>query len=126
VIPTRWRVRLEDHLGQAEARIATAQSNLARGDGGAALQSAYQGIVDAATLRVWHDVPPWTTTLAPDEMRERVRDAFPNLFAALSGVDISMALTSPWTADAAAPYVNEARAFVAQVAADLRQWLSAS
>lgn len=125
MIPTRWRVRLEDQLSQAQARMATAESGLSRHDGSAALQSAYQGVVDAATIQVWHAAPPWTTTLSPDEMRERVRQAFPNLFAALSGLDVTTALTSPWTVDAAAPYVQEARTFVAEVAVELHEWLNA-
>jgi hypothetical protein len=123
MISTRWRMRLEDQVGQAEARVATAESSLSRGDGGGALQSAYQGVVDAAMIRVWHDAPPWSTTLTPEEMRERVRQAFPNLFAALAGLDVTTALTSPWTVDAAAPYVQEARTFATEVAAELHEWL---
>jgi hypothetical protein len=124
MIPTRWRIRLEDQLSQAQARVAAAASALSREDGGGALQSAYQGIVDAATIRVWHAAPPWTTTLSPDEMRERVRQAYPNLFAALSGLDVTAALTSPWTVEAAAPYVQEARTFAAEVTAELHAWMN--
>jgi hypothetical protein len=125
MIPTRWRMRVEDQLAQATNRIAAAEAQLARADGAGALQGAYQAVVEAATLRVWHATPPWLTTVSPDEMRQRVRDAFPNLFAALGERDLASALTSPWTVDAAAPYVAEAKAFVINVAAELRPWLSA-
>jgi hypothetical protein len=125
MIPTRWRMRVEDQLAQATGRIASAEAQLARADGPGALQSAYQAVVEAATLRVWHETPPWGATLSPDEMRQRVRDAFPSLFTALVELDLASVLTSPWTADAASPYVVEARAYVADVATELRPWLRA-
>ncbi len=125
MIPTRWGMRMADQLSQATSRITSAEAQLARADGAGALQSAYQAVVEAATLRVWHATPTWGTTLSPDEMRQRVRDAFPSLFAALGELDIASALTSPWTVDAASPYVVEARAYIADVAAELRPWLRA-
>lgn len=125
MIPTRWRVRLDDQLAQAEARVASAEQHAVRGNGGGALQAAYQSVVDAATIRVWLATHPWEVTLSPDEMQTRVRDAFPNLFAALSELDLATALTSPWTPEAAEPYVAEARSYVGATAKELRRWLHA-
>jgi hypothetical protein len=39
-------------------------------------------------------------------------------------LDLRDVLTSPWTADAVAPYVAEARAFVQETATQLETWLA--
>jgi len=47
-------------------------------------------------------------------------------FAALQcGADLDLrdVLTSPWTTDAAEPYVSEARAFVQETSTQLESWL---
>lgn len=123
MIPTRWRARLEDQLADARERVARADDQLRADAGGRALQAAYQAVVSAATLRVWLNQRPWETVLTPDEMQRRVQAAFPNLFTALASLDLKGVLTSPWTADAAGPYVAEAHAFVAETAEELKQWL---
>lgn len=126
MIPTRWRTLYEDQLGDAEQKLGHAEGQLRDGEGGRALQSAYQAVVGAASVRVWLEAPPWRQTLSADEMQRRAQAELPNLFAALAALDLKDVLTSPWTADAAAPYVSEARAFVAATTERLRQCLAES
>jgi hypothetical protein len=123
VIPTRWRTLFEEQLADAGQRLDQADVLLAGGEGGRALQGAYQATVAAASVRVWLTDPPWKTTVAADEMQRRVQAQFPNLFAALASLDLKDVLTSPWAPDAAAPYVKEARLFVTATADHLRKWL---
>ncbi len=122
-VPTRWRTAFEDQVSDARRRVEAAEQQLKDGDGGRALQAAYPAVVAAATVRVWLADPPWQTGMAPGDMRRRVRDAFPCRFGALAVLDLRDVLTSPWTADAAEPYVSEARAFVQETAAQLESWL---
>jgi hypothetical protein len=122
-VPTRWRTALEDQMADARRRLEAAGRQLNDGDGGRALQAAYPAVVAAATVRVWLADPPWHSGLAPQEMQRRVRDAFPGRFAALAVLDLRDVLTSPWTAEAVAPYVADARAFVQETAAQLESWL---
>lgn len=126
MIPTRWRMRLDDQLADAEERLARARDHLGGDDGARALQAAYQAVVSAATLRVWLAAPAWEVAVDPQTMRHDVQAAFPNLFAALAALDLRDALTSAWTTDAAEPYVAEAGDFVAAVAAEFRRCLDAS
>jgi hypothetical protein len=126
MIPTRWRTLFEEQLADADQRLDQADQQLAGGEGGRALQGAYQATVAAASVRVWLADHPWETALPPGEMQRRVQAAFPNLFAALASLDLKDVLTSPWAADAAAPYVKEARVFVNATNEQLRQWLEAS
>ncbi len=123
VIPTRWKTTLREQLDDAHRRIETARRELASGDGGRALQAAYPAVVTAATVRVWLDVPPWERPLPPREMQDKVREAFPGRFAALAVLDLRDVLTSPWTAQAAAPYVSEAGAFVEATQERVATWL---
>jgi hypothetical protein len=123
-VPTRWRTTLEDQLADARRRLETAQQQLAAGDGGRALQAAYPAVVAAATVRVWFESPPWQRSIPADEMQRRVREAFPGRFAALAILDIRDVLTSPWTAEAARPYVEEAAAFVTETEHMLTTWLA--
>lgn len=126
MIPTRWRARLEAQLDDATERVARARDLVAGDDGAGGLQAAYQAVVAAATLRVWLETPAWERTLDPDTMHQRTQAAFPNLFAALAALDLQHALTSPWTADAATPYVHEAVHFVDETRDHLARCLSAS
>ena len=123
-VPTRWRTTLEDQLRTAEERVALAEGHLESGDGGRALQEAYPAVVAAATVRTWLTSPPWIQPLAPDELQRRVRQAFPHLFSALASLDLKHALTSPWQADAAKPYVREARMFLGETKEQLESWLA--
>jgi len=126
MIPTRWRLRLEGQVDDAQARVARAHERLAVGDGSGALQAAYQAVVSAATMRVWLAAPAWDAAMIPpDSMHDRVQEAFPGLFAALATLDLAHAITSAWAPDAAAPYVDEADAFVAEAAAELARCLTA-
>jgi hypothetical protein len=123
-VPTRWKTVFQEQLADAERRLEAAQRQLEAGDGGRALQAAYPAVVAAATLRVWLAEPPWRHQMAPDAMQRRVREAFPSRFGALAALDLRDVLTSPWTAEAAAPYVQEAREFVAETAKQLASWLA--
>jgi hypothetical protein len=123
MIPTRWRTLFEEQMADAGQRLDAADLQLAGGEGGRALQGAYQATVAAASVRVWLTDPPWKAMLPAGEMQRRVQAALPNLFAALVSLDLKDVLTSPWAPDAAAPYVKEARAFVTATADQLRKWL---
>ncbi len=122
-VPTRWKTTFREQLADATRRVAAAERQLEAGDGGRALQAAYPAVVAAATLRVWLAEPPWQRTLASEAMQRRVREAFPSRFGALAALDLRDVLTSPWTAEAAAPYVREAREFVEETAKQLASWL---
>lgn len=122
-IPTRWKTTLHEQVSDARRRVEAAERQLKEGDGGRALQAAYPAVVAAATVRVWLADPPWQGGMAPNDMQRRVRDAFPGRFGALAVLDLRDVLTSPWTTDAAEPYVSEARAFVQETAAQLESWL---
>ncbi len=123
-VPTRWKTTLQEQLSDARRRLETAERQLKDGDGGRALQAAYPAVVAAATVRVWLADPPWQRMLAPAEMQRRVREAFPGRFGALAVLDLRDVLTSPWTTDAAEPYVKEARVFVEETATQLESWLA--
>lgn len=123
MIPTRWRTLFEEQLTDAAQRLDQAERQLAEGEGGRALQGAYQATVAAGSIRVWLVNHPWRGALPADEMQRRVQAEFPNLFAALAALDLKDVLTSPWAADAAAPYVKEARRFLDDTQERLRQWL---
>jgi len=122
-VPTRWRTTLEDQMADARRRVEAAERQLKEGDGGRALQAAYPAVVAAATVRVWLADPPWKRGVAADDMQRKVREAFPGRFGALAVLDLRDVLTSPWTSDAAEPYITEARAFVHETAAQLESWL---
>lgn len=122
-VPTRWRTTLDDQLRAAEQRLAVAKRHLAEGDGGRALQEAYPAVVCAATVRVWLESPPWERPLMPDELQRRVKEAFPNLFAAMAALDLRNVLTSPWQTQAAEPYVEEARVYLDETRSTLDSWL---
>lgn len=122
-VPTRWRTAIEDQLKDAQQRVDRAQRHLTDGDGGRAMQEAYPAVVAAATIRVWHEMPPWQDPVAPDVMQRRVRDAFPNLFAALAEMDLQEVLTSPWQANDAAAYVKEAQEYLDETQRQVNTWL---
>lgn len=122
-VPTRWRTLFEDQVADAEQRLTQAREHLDTGDGGRALQAAYQAVVAAATVRVWLDEPPWETAFPQAEFQRRATDRFPNQFAALATLDLQDVLTSAWTTEAAGPYVTEADAFVRETKEQLTAWL---
>lgn len=126
MIPTRWRTVFEDQLADAGQRLDQAERHIAAGEGGRALQAAYQATVALATVRVWLTEHPWRIALPPEEMQRRVQTEFPNLFAALASLDLRDVLTSPWAPDAAAPYVREARTFLDQTLDRWREWRAES
>lgn len=123
-IPTRWRTTFREQLADAKHRLSIAEKRLKEGDGSRALQAAYPAVVAAATVRVWLSEPPWHRPLPAEEMQRRIREAFPSRFGALAALDLRDALTSPWTVEAAEPYVGEARSFVEATEAELERWLA--
>jgi hypothetical protein len=123
-VPTRWKTTVQEQLSDARQRAEVAGKHLAEGDGGRALQAAYPAVVAAATVLVWLEQPPWKHQLPPDQMQRKVREAFPGHFAALALLDLRDVLTSPWTTQAAAPYVREAQDFVQETAQKVEQWLA--
>ena len=123
MIPTRWKTLFEDQLADAEQRIASAETHLGTDEGAKALQAAYQAVVAAASVRVWLVDHPWERALPTDEMQRRVQAEFPGLFAALASLNIQEALTSAWSAEAAAPYVAESKGYVAETRAEFTAWL---
>lgn len=123
-LPTRWRTAIEDQLRDAEQRVARAERYLTDGDGRRAMQEAYPAVVAAATIRVWHALPPWRETVEASTMQRRVRGAFPGLFAALAELGVQEALTRPWESKDAEPYVREAQEFVTEARHLADQWLA--
>lgn len=123
MIPTRWKTLFEEQLGDAAQRVAGAEANLGTDEGAKALQGAYQAVVAAASVRVWLADHPWERPLPSDEMQRRVQAEFPGLFAALAALNIQEALTSAWSAESAAPYVAEAKAYLAETQMEFTAWL---
>lgn len=124
IVPTRWRTTFEEQLANAEQRVERAERYVQDGDGGRALQEVYPAVVGAASVRVWTAVPPWQQPLGTEEMQRRVREQFPNLFAAIAEMRVQEALTRPWQAEDAIPYVHEARTYVADTRQQLESWLA--
>lgn len=124
IVPTRWRTTFEEQLANAEQRVGRAERYLQDSDGSRALREAYPAVVGAASVRVWTQVPPWRQPLGADEMQRRIREHFPNLFAAMAEMKVQQALTSPWRVEDAAPYVTEARSYVEETRKELDEWLA--
>ena len=122
-VPTRWLSLFHDQLQTAEQRAQLAQQQLEEDDGTRALQQAYPAVISAATVRVWIAAPPWLHPLDAEGLQRQVRDKLPSLFAALVEMDVQQALTSPWQASDAAPYVSEAVEYVTQTRERYEQWL---
>lgn len=87
------------------------------------MQEVYPVVVTLATIKVWIGAPPWEVTLPADEVRRRVQERFPNLFAALLELDVQQVLTRPWASGDAEPYVQEARNFLDDVSDCAGAWL---
>ena len=121
--PTRWRHLVNDQLANATQRVERAVRYVVDEDGSRAMQEVYPVIVTLATIRVWMEAPPWEEMLSPEDMHRRVQQEFPNLFAALSELDVQQVLTRPWAATDAEPYVQEARNLLDDVLARVREWL---
>ena len=121
--PTRWEHLIRDQLSNAGQRVERAERHLVDGDGGRAMQEVYPVIVTLGTIRVWMADPPWEQMLPAEEMRRRVQQQFPNLFAALTELDVQQVLTRPWATADAEPYVRETRGFLDAVSAAATEWL---
>ncbi len=121
--PTRWEHLIRDQISNAAQRVERAERHFVDGDGGRAMQEVYPVIVTLATIRVWMEAPPWEQMLPADQMHRRVQQQFPNLFAALTELDVQQVLTRPWSTADAEPYVREARSFLDEVSAAATEWL---
>jgi hypothetical protein len=122
--PTRWQHLIRDQLSNAAQRVERAERHVVDGDGGRAMQEVYPVVVTLATIGVWMESSPWEQMLPAEEMRRRVQEQFPNLFAALSELDVQQVLTRPWSAADAEPYVRETRTFLDDVSAAATAWLN--
>jgi phage terminase Nu1 subunit (DNA packaging protein) len=122
-VPTRWRHLVRDHLDASAERVARAERHLADEDGTRAVQEAYPAVVTLSTIRVWLDAPPWVTAIAADTMPRRVQQQLPGLFAALTELDVQHALTRPWQAADARPYVEEARTLLDDTRVLVDRWI---
>lgn len=126
MIPTRWRTLFEDQIEDAERRVGDARGQMDAGDGGRAMQSAYQAVVTAAGIRVWMTHHPWDTTLPASEMQRLAVEQFPDQYAALAAMDLPNLLRGFWSPESASSYVEEAGTFVATTRTELEAWVSAS
>jgi len=122
-VPTRWRHLVRDQLEAAAERVSRAGRHGTEGEGTRAMQELYPAVVTLATINVWLDDPPWEAAIAPEEMHRRVQNRLPNLFAALTELDVQQVLTRPWAAPDAMPYLEEARAFNDGTRARVDEWL---
>jgi hypothetical protein len=122
-VPTRWRHLVHDQLDTAAERVARAEGHGAEGEGTRAMQELYPAVVTLATIHVWLDDPPWESDVAPDEMHRRVQNRLPNLFAALTELDVQHVLTRPWAARDAVPYLEEARTFLDGTRTRVDRWI---
>lgn len=125
MIPTRWRTLFDDQLADAVRRVGEARRHLAASQGERAMQGAYQAVVTAASIRVWMVELPWEQGLPADAMQRRVIAEFPSQYSAIAALDLQSVLTGSWSADAAAPFVDEADQFVAATRAQFDAWVAA-
>ncbi len=125
-IPTRWVAQMEGQVADAERRLASADRALEAGNGGRALEELYPGVMAAAMVKVWLADEPWHTRRSLQDLSRLVRDALPSGFASLFELQVDHRSFTGWRAEDARPYVEEARAFVGAVRADLQRCLSPS
>ena len=120
-VPTRWVSQMDGQLADADRRLAAAAVHLAAGDGGRALEEIYPGVMGAAMVQVWMADEPWHTTRSLPDMSRLVREALPSGFATLFEMKSEHRGFGVWRAEDARPLVEEARAFVAAVRAELER-----
>ncbi len=120
-IPTRWISEMEGQLADADRRLVNAQRHLEAGAGGRALEEVYPGVVGTAMVRVWLKDEPWHTRRSLEELSRMVRDELPSGFATLFELKLDHHSFTGWRAEDARPLVDEARAFVAAVRAEVER-----
>lgn len=121
MIPTRWMSQIEGQLADATRRLASADRHLAAGEGSRALEEAYPGVMGAAMVRVWLTDEPWHTRRSFQDLSRMVREQLPAGFATLFDLKQQQQQFTGWRAEDARPLVEEARGYVAGVAADLER-----
>jgi hypothetical protein len=112
---------MEGQLDDAERRLRSADTQLGAGEGGRALDEVYPGVMGSAMVRVWLTDEPWRVTRSLDDMSRMVRDALPSGFATLFEMKREHRGFTGWRAEDARPLVEEARAFVAAVRAEVER-----
>jgi hypothetical protein len=120
-VPTRWLAQMDGQLADADRRLAAADRHLAAGIGGRALEEVYPGVVGTAMVRVWLTDEPWRTQRSLQDMSRLVRDQLPSGFATLFEMRQEQRSFAGWRAEDARPLVEEARAFVALVRAEVER-----
>ena len=123
-IPTRWVTQIRGQLTDAERRLGLADRRLQEGEGGRALQEAYPGVMAAALARVWLDDESWLHARSVQDFTQLVRQTLPSGFVTLAGMGADPRSFAGWRVEDARPLVEEARAFVAGVRAELERRLA--
>jgi hypothetical protein len=118
-IPTRWVTQIRGQLADADRRMGLAERRAAEGDGGRALQEAYPGVMAAALAKVWIADEAWHRTRTMEEYGRMVRAELPSPFVTLGELTGAARGFSGWRVEDARPLLQEARAFIGAVHADL-------
>ena len=118
-IPTRWVTQIRGQLADADRRMGLADRRATEGDGGRALQEAYPGVMAAALAKVWLADESWHRTRTMQEYGQMVRAELPSGFATLGELTADARGFSGWRVEDARPLLEEARAFIGAVHADL-------
>jgi hypothetical protein len=123
-VPTRWVTQIRGQLADAERRMALAERRLQDGEGGRALQEAYPGVMAAALAKVWLADESWHHGRTLQEFGQMVRESLPSGFATLAGMRADMGGFAGWRPEDARPLLEEARAFIGAVRAELERRLA--
>ncbi len=118
-IPTRWLAQMDGQLADAERRLALADKHVAAENGSRALEEVYPGMMGAAMVLVWLTDEPWRTQRSLEDLSRMVQETLPPGFATLFEMKREQRSFAGWRAQDAKPLVDEARRFVAGVAAQL-------
>lgn len=120
-IPTRWLAQMEGQVADAERRLGLARQHLDGGAGGRAIEEAYPGVMAAAMVKVWLGDEPWHKQRSLAEYSRMVRTELPSGFATLFEMKLDHRSFVGWRPEDARPLIDEARAFVAAVRAELER-----
>lgn len=118
-IPTRWLTQMAGQLDDADRRLGNADRHLSGGSGSRALEEVYPGVMGAAMVKVWLGDAPWRQQRSLDEYQRMVRTELPSGFATLFEMKQGQRGFTGWRPEDAKPLIDEARAFVHGVRAEL-------
>lgn len=118
-IPTRWVTQIRGQIDDADRRMALADRRAADGEGGRALQEAYPGVMAAALAKVWLADESWHRPRTVQEYGQMVRAELPSGFVTLSEMKADARGFAGWRVEDARPLLEEARAFIRAVRAEL-------